>query len=345
LLFGQRYVIDSHVFSNVVYDRVQNGAVDRFLPDPLDVAFAAFGSNHAGQLLSSELTEWRYAPDLASMRILADAHPEDYWHGNLYNAWLGMLRTLSPGPQAADPVAHGLPAVTGTEAWSRRLLQTQLASWAELRHDTLLYVKQSYAGFGTCEYPDAYVDPYPELYARLTTFADKGASLVASLDLSAAPWLADDVADYFGKLGSVANTLETMARHQRSGAPHSADHLEFINRAVTVAEGCGGPSSFGGWYADLFFRPGEAIEIDPIVADVHTDPNSGEVLHVGTGMPRLIVVTAENCSGPRAYAGIVSSYFERVTEGFDRLDDERWAAEVTAATPSDVPWVQDFVVR
>jgi len=47
-LLGQRYVVDSHVFSNVVYDRTQSR---RMLPNPLDVAFAALGSDSALPLL------------------------------------------------------------------------------------------------------------------------------------------------------------------------------------------------------------------------------------------------------------------------------------------------------
>lgn len=39
LLFGQRYVVDSHVFSNLVYDRVQGGRERRMMPSSLDVAF------------------------------------------------------------------------------------------------------------------------------------------------------------------------------------------------------------------------------------------------------------------------------------------------------------------
>ena len=35
----------------------------------------------------------------------------------------------------------------------------------------------------------------------------------------------------------------------------------------------------------------------------------GKVLHVGTGYARLMVVTINTCTGARAYAGPVSSYF------------------------------------
>ncbi len=66
---------------------------------------------------------------------------------------------------------------------------------------------------------------------------------------------------------------------------------------------------------------------------------------MGTGTPRFMVVTVETCSGPKAYAGLASSYFEKITENFERLDDETWAADTEATTPDDVPWMKSLVVR
>jgi hypothetical protein len=349
LMLGQRYVLDSHVFSNVVYDRVQGGSVMRMMPDPLDVGFAALDNDHAGLLLDAELKTYSYAPDLASMRILADAHPKEFWEANLYNQWLITLRALSPGADVADPTAAGLPTVAGTEAWGRRMLNTQLASWAELRHDTVLYAKQSYTGGNSCEYPDAYVDPYPELYARLAGFASRGAALVAGLDFAGAPWASAIVA-YFGQLEGIATTLGVMAQNQRTGTPHSAEHIAFIN-GMTFEQGCGSLAGFDGWYAKLFFNPTEAIELDPIIADVHTQPMDemgtpvGRVLHVGTGLPRTLVVTVNSCTGPRAYIGVASSYYEHVTEQYQRLTDEEWTSVILTTPPADVPWMTDLVIR
>lgn len=348
LLLGQRYVLDSHVFSNVVYDRVQRGGVKRMMPSPLDVGFAALRNDQAGLLLGSELERFRYAPDLASMRIVADAHPAGFWQANLYNEWLSMLRTLSPTPDVANPSAVGLPRVAATEAWGRRLLNTQLASWAELRHDTILYTKQSYTGAAACEYPDAYVDPYPELFARLAGFASRGATLMAELNLPD-DGLVMAVTLYFERVRTVAATLEAMAKNQRTGAPHAAEQLAFINQ-LTFQNGCGTPT-FDGWYARLFFAKDAAVEFDPVVADVHTQPTDeagspvGKVLHVGTGMPRTMVVTVESCSGPRAYVGLVSSYHERITEKYQRLTDETWAADLRKAPPPDVDWIKDLIQR
>ncbi|WP_437501734.1 DUF3160 domain-containing protein [Sorangium sp. So ce1099] len=348
-MLGQRYVVDSHVFSNVVYDRVQGGAVKRMMPNPLDVGFAALGNDQAGLLLESELGQFRYAPDLHMMRVLVDAHPADFWSKNLYNRWLVALRELSPARALAD--TEGLPEVAKTEAWGRRLLNTQLASWAELRHDTLLYAKQSYTGGATCEFPDAYVDPYPAFYARIAELAEHGGDVVETLDLSSAPWLEAAIPAYFTRLHDVATMLGEMATNERAGVPLTQEHLDFINQAVKIQMGCGSPEGAEGWYAQLFFNVIEGVTQDPTIADVHTQPTDefgapvGRVLHVGTGLPRLMVVTADPCGTPRAFVGLASSYFEKITEDFARMNDEEWAGSIRETRPDDVAWMKDLVSR
>jgi hypothetical protein len=345
-LLGQRYVIDSHVFSNVVYDRAGGGTVDRLLPNPLDVAFAALQNDQAAVLLAPELERYAYAPDLAAMRLLADRHPPEFWGDNFYNLWLGALRELSPVAIAKSAGADALPPTFRSEAWGRHLLSTQLASWAELRHDTLLYAKQSYSGGSTCEFPDGYVDPYPEFYAKLVDYAARGKETL--LPIVEGTTLDFQVGVYFDNLLTVATNLRDMATHQRTGAPYTQAMLDFLNQAVFVAAGCGDPYP-GGWYAKLFFNAGDAIEWAPTIADVHTQPFDavgnpvGNVLHVGTGDARLMVVVADTCSGPRAYAGLASSYQELVTTNYERLDDPTWEGMVR--DQPDVPWAADLVTR
>jgi Protein of unknown function (DUF3160) len=89
-----------------------------------------------------------------------------------------------------------------------------------------------------------------------------------------------------------------------------------------------------------------------VVADVHTQPTDesgtpvGRVLHAGTGWVRQAVITVPTCAGPRAYAGVVSSYHEVVTEQLERLDDQEWRTRFSGgATLPDVPWMQDLVVK
>jgi hypothetical protein len=71
----------------------------------------------------------------------------------------------------------------------------------------------------------------------------------------------------------------------------------------------------------------------------------GNVLHVATGSPRLMVVTIDTCTGPRAYAGVASAYHEKVTTDYQRLNDQDWAAEIAQTPPADVPWLKDLIVR
>jgi len=346
-LFGQKYVVDSHVFSNVVYDRVQGGAVYRMMPNPLDVGFAALNNNQAGLMLKSELSTYHYAPDLHAMRILVDAHPQEFWEANLYNLWLTSLKALSPSAEIGDPVKAGLPSVAATEAWGRRIINTQLASWAELRHDTILYAKQSYTGGATCEFPDAYVEPYPAFWKSIDALALRGKDLVGKLDLSGDPYLAKNIPAYFDSLHTAAAMLTQMAEQERTGTPFSAAQMAFINEAVHVQLGCGDPVSADGWYAKLFFDPYDSVHADPTIADVHTQPTDevgnpvGRILHVGTGSARLLAMTVDTCTGPRAYVGVASSYFEKITQNFERLDDETWANGVEQATI--VPWASDLV--
>ena len=346
MLMGQRYVLDSHVFSNVVFDRVQGGEVLRMMPDPLDVAFAALGNNHAVPLLRPQLEQYRYAPDLAAMRVLADDHGESFWSANLYNLWLSSLRALSN-------VAAGQTVpleIAGTEAWGRRTLNTQLASWAELRHDTILYVKQSYTGGVVCEFPDALVEPSPELFARLAAYAAKGKEVATSL-FPAGSTLAASVVQHFDQLAAVSGMLKEMAEYQAQGTPFTAAHMAFVNETVKVQPICGGASS-SGWYSKLFFNT-NPTEFAPTIADVHTQPTDeggspvGRVLHVGTGYARLMVLTANTCTGPRVYVGPVSSYHEEITQNFQRLDDATWEQRllVPSSLPADVPWMSSLIAR
>jgi hypothetical protein len=321
------------------------------MPSTFDVAYAALGNDGALPHLLPEFEEHNYVPELESSRVLVDAHPEELWSANLYGEWLTALRAMSPGGWVSDPASAGMPRVTGTEAWNRRVMNSQLASWAELRHDTLLYAKQSYTDVPACEFPDAYVDPYPELFGSLARFADHGVALADELTVLAGTHLGDRVRTYFTHLSGTAGRLSSLAEAQKSGSEFSADDLEFLNQMIAGPGGCFFDPR--GWYPQLVFgyEGDRDTELDPTIADVHTQPADefgtivGRVLHVGTGQARLMAVTVDTCTGPRVYVGVASSYYERITEDFERLTDEDWAASFDESPPSDVPWMTDLVAR
>ena len=171
-LLGQKFLVDSYVFSEVVFDRIIfNGEkIWRPLPDPLD-AMAVLGNEDALALLEGELDEYKYASNMAGLKYLIDSYDEDFWEQSLYNTWLNAIRGLNPLPSSS-----GLPYFMQTTAWHHEKLNTQLTSWAQLRHDNLLYGKQSYTGGTGCSYPYTYVEPYPGLYENLKIFAENASS-------------------------------------------------------------------------------------------------------------------------------------------------------------------------
>jgi len=347
LVFGQRYVVDSEVFSNLVYDRVGHGTIMRMMPNPLDIAYAALGNDDALALLSDELAKYPYAPDLEAMRTLVDEHGDDYWNSTLYTGWLGALRALSPSAGGTPPVGSELPAVALTEGWGRRLVNTQLGSWSELRHDTILYAKQSYTAGVLCQFPDAYVDPYPELFRRLQQFAQEGSALASLATAAGQSAFASSISSYFDILASTTGMLADMAAQELTGTQFTQAQMDFINQTVRVTAStmCGGSPTVEGWYPKLFFA-GNSTDYDPTIADVHTQYTDetgtpvGRVLHVGAADPRLMIVTANtSCSGPSAYAGLAFSYHELVTENFQRLNDQDWKTMIATTPPADVPWL------
>jgi hypothetical protein len=336
-LFGQRYTVDSHTFSNTTYDRVP----ERLLPNPLEAAFTSFGNSAALPLLEPEFGNQPFVGALGATRALVDAHEAEYWEGSVYTRWLGTLRALSTVPEGA--------ATPRTAGWQARTLSTQLGSWAELRHDTILYAKQSYTLGTVCEFPDAYVDPYPEFYQKVGELAEHVRAVVESLPSSAdafkamARTWADDTQ-------LVAANLEAMAENELTGAEHSQELIDFVNDAVNWDEGggiCGKTvyNNQAGWYLRLHPYGELGIVFDPTIADVHTDGENARVLHVATGMPRLMVVTANTCSGPRAYAGLAFSYGEKATENLQRLNDQDWAPMVETGPFPDVPWMSPVLAE
>jgi hypothetical protein len=338
---GQRFVIDSYTFHNVTYDRIvwQGVKQERYMPDPLDAAFV-LGYDQVLPLLQDELERYHYAQNLNAVRYLVDAYPADFWGESMYNVWLDAIRSL-----ADVPVGDQVPDALQTEAWSRKALNTGLASWAELRHDTILYVKQSYTGVG-CDYPDGYVEPYPAFFARVNAFATRSGELFGTLNLPVQPYLKDWVQAYFANLGTVASTLGAIADKELKGLDRTPDETAFLKQVVTQdGTMCGGPL-FTGWYADLFFNAMDTtFEFKPTIADVHTDPNTESVLHVGTGRANLMVLSVETHCATRAYAGPVSSYYETIQGDFLRLTDEEWKATLDGDRLPDRPeWTSPFLV-
>jgi hypothetical protein len=365
LMFGQRFALDSFILSHVVFDSIifQDRKQKRMMPRGLDV-MAALGNDEAASLLDDEVKRWNYGANLLATREFVGQLGPEFWRENLYNGWLDALRTLDDDLSREE----NAPQAMRTAAWRRKQLQTQLASWAELRHDNVLHAKQSYTGVPACEYPDGYVEPYPRFYASLRSFAEETLRRLVSTDYGSkdprvSRVLADVKArqlDHLRTMARILGRLEVVARKELRAEPLTAEERGFLERTIdqrgTVRWGSGRRPRYDGWYCDLLYKASEgstipvndprSLDWGPTVVDIHTDPESQSVLEAGVGDVNLCVIAIDNRGDKAVYVGPIFSYHEFRQPAEGRLTDERWQTMiVNDGLLSPPEWTRVFRAR
>jgi len=342
---GQRFVPDSYMFQNLVSPAVGmyvgNGSPftmkmtqlgpARCFPRGLDV-MAVLGSDKAYEILKREGdTEYQgkdtsYDKQLKQLRNEFAAFTKEDWNRNLYWSWLYALKPL------LEKYGKGYPAFMQTEAWQDKELNTALASWAELRHDTILYAKQSYTPRMTSVPAPpkpliGYIEPVPEFYARmldLTKMTREGLSLLGALSQEEDNRLAN--------LESVLDRSLRISISELKGAELSQDDYDFIR-------------DFGQSLENVICGIEAEGKETTIVADVHTDTNSPpEVLEEGVGYVDLILVAYKVPDGRTIIgAGPTLSYCEFKQPIDNRLTDEQWKEMLKSGqTPPRPTWTSSF---
>lgn len=324
---GQRFIIDSYVTAQVVFDRIefQGKKVKRMLPQTLDVLFA-LGNDAALQLLQPELEQWKYSSNLAAVRYLIDSYEDSFWQESIFNSWLQAIRTLNPVDNR-----DSLPQFMQTAAYWQQKMNTQLSSWTELRHDNLLYAKQSYTGGAVCSFPYSYVEPFPEFYDAVAKVGENLKNVIEPIEFDDT-FRKDIIIQYCDSLIQVMDQLETIAAKELNNTPLSDNEKTFLRQMLRF-EFSGCVEVYDGWYTQLYYNPWKEgmFMKDNLVADIHTAPTDaagmmvGWVKHVGTGDINLGVFVAKDTEGNDiAFVGPCMSYYDYTTTNFLRLTDQEW---------------------
>ncbi len=237
-VFSQRFTMDAWAFSEVTWPSTGN-LVFRTRPSCLDVAFSVLSNNSIVPLLASRMvatngTPFRdgipYQTNLAAVRNVIDSQNSGAWSNSIYTAWLGAARALS-----APTTDSTYPEAMRTQAWAMKNLNTQLASWTELKHDTVLYDSQAYTGDILCSYPAGFVEPRPEFWRAMNALATGAASAIAAMPASGAQPAEIDCLTNFA--ATLMLTLQDMAERSWPSNPsrrrgkqydielHGAEHL------------------------------------------------------------------------------------------------------------------------
>ena len=219
-----------------------------------------------------------------------------------------------------------------TEAWQDKTLTTALASWAELRHDTILYAKQSYTMMvGSAQLPPpekpivGYIEPVPEFYNRLlalTKMTFKGLNEMNVLDSSAKYRLEN--------LENILERLVELSEKELENEELTDEDYDFIK-------------NFGSELNSVIAEVDEKAKKTTIIADVHTDTNTRKVLEEGVGYVNLVVVAYKVPDGRILIgAGPVTTYYEFKRPMKDRLTDEKWREMLNSNPPKRPEWISNF---
>ena len=331
---GQRFTIDAFILQNLIFDNVgakPNGD-KRWLPTGPDV-MAALGSEAAMDILL-DLGEDEYLNYLDQMTMLQDtvkAQTPEQWRSVFYDAWLySFLPVLSPK-------GDSYPNVMNSQAWAVREMNTCLGSWAELKHDTILYVKMPEGAGGggppcSSDPPPGYVEANPEAFYRMAYVA----SIIAEgldqrgIAREGSDWCfpgeLDGLKNCMAELGERFAALGDLAAKELAGEILTGEEYALIQSCLGVHE-CMSTS----------------MDPVPIIAAV-AGGNPG-ILEVATGyVDRIFIVVPLDGRFYVAQGGVYS-YYEFVQPRTDRLTDEAWRERLDGPNAPSLPsWSDQFVL-
>ncbi len=323
LLFGERLTLDTYSLNHLVYPYVGN----RLMPVALDVVATCLNSERAYNLVKEE----GYIDQVDTLREeIRNWSEED--KTTVYWRWLESLSHLTQfQPEINDSDKIYIPPFMKSGPWRDEKLTTVLGSYAQLRHDTILYAKQSMTQV-ICSTPEGYVEPYPEFYRALKDLSKHYSKALENLlDLGDITQTLTFNLYGLDLLIKASAMLESIAYRELKNLPLTDVEKQFIQDTYCESGVCGGPF-LQGWLSEIIglFKNLYRVDAFPnirtsLVADIHTDLNTGNVLEIATGVLEHLVAVVPNWNGSEMFAvGPVFSYYEFITPMSMRMTDEDW---------------------
>ena len=322
-LFGQRFTYDSAVHHEVSPPRLMS----RNMVRGLDV-MKVFGSRTAESLLQS--SDYPEMPGLKqkldALQGEFDSYDDGFWRQTYYNNVLFQVKS-----QAQFEPGAGF-YFTESPAWGIKAMLSSHGTWSELRHDTLLYAKQSAAeraGDGDFE-PTFRTEPIPDPVHYLepnAPFWQGSAAAIQKLlqTLDSFGLLDEETSRSFGRLREIFAKAAGIAAVEARDEPIPVEDIKWIasipNELVYLVL--------------VHVDGGDITDEDQLrmalVADVFTNAEIKQVLETAVGIPyRIYVPLNDGQGGKRVAVGYVFSYYEFAQPLSNRMTDEEWKKIVYA---------------
>ena len=341
-LMPQRYFPDNEVLQEMVdYD---SKPTLRGVPKGLDV-FAAIGITSAERLLLGELNEqgrWnKYTENLNAMK---QRMGEINWKETVANRWIYAMKDVN-SKNAKYPKFMQSPQ------WEKKNLNTALASWAELKHDAILYAKQPMgAECGGGGVPDpitkGYVEPNIAYWTKAIELIDETMAVMKRFDLvtEKATTATEDLRDK-------AEFLLNCSKKELAGQKFSNEEYQQIEVIGSAFENITlnlikEPDQYlMGWGDVQGADKSIAVVADVYTANAYNNP-AQSVLYEAVGPAHEIYVVVEIEGYLYITRGAVLSYRE-FEEAIDapRTTDEEWQQQLESQPEKGIPdWMKEILV-
>jgi hypothetical protein len=327
-LFGQRYTVDSEIHHHVSPPRLMS----RNMVSGLDI-MKVFGSKTADLLLREN--DYSRYPGLEnvlnSMQQNLMNVKDDYWFSTYYTNILYQIKT-----QAVFENGAGF-YFTEKPGWNLKAMNAAHGTWAELRHDTILYVKQTAAerGGGNWEptfrtkplpEPVHYIEPNVPFWVTSAIGIQKLYKILEKYD-----FLDGKAAQVLAGMHGIFVKASEISGLEADDKEVSGTDLAWIRNV---------PNQLSRLVVGLLTSWSEGISEDinslrmALVADVFTNAEIGLVLETAVGIPfRLFIPLNDKQGGKRIAIGYGFSYYEFTQPMSNRLDNDEWKAIVYKANP------------
>ena len=307
---------------------------------------AVMGLPGAERILIDELKETqRWAGFPKALTTARKKAATTQWEACVANQWMYTLQSLGD-------TAQSLPYFMQSPQWQKKNLNTALASWAELKHDAILYAKQpmlAECGDGGPEPPvvKGYVEPNVKFWEKAIALVTRMDKVLTTYNLQT-----EKAKAVYERIKEMAEFCRDISKKELNGGKitdEEYNQIEIIGSTVEnislelVSED---NEMLQGWsdvvstdkkvavVADVFTASGENVAI-----------NDKCVLYEGVGPAYEIYVVVEIDGSLYLTRGAVLSYREFTRLLSDpRMTDEEWQEELkkspTGGTPS---WMKEII--
>ena len=337
----QRYQPDAEVLQEMVdYD---SKTTKRGVPKGVDV-MAAMGVTAAEQILKEEKTEWKEL--LPTLDRMKKRMGEIDWNETTATQWMQTLKVMTTGADSQSPYFMQNPN------WGKKDLNAALASWAELKHDAILYAKQPMGAEcgGGENVPDpvvkGYVEPNVKFWKKAAELLDNTAKVLKEQNM-----MTDKIEEATERLRDEVSFLLRVSEKELAGKEPTDEEYDQISYIGATFENIS---------LSLLRTPNQELynwsDIEgadrkvALVADVYTanaDNNPAQsILFEAVGDADEIYVVVEIGGYLYLTRGAVFSYREFI-QPIDqpRLTDEEWQKQLESNPRKGVPeWMKHILV-